>query len=76
LELIKILGLVNFKQIFYSTHHKPSRDPKLGHHAKAIGILMLLFIGFNRIWNFVYVRLDAMLCGYLRATRLPVASTV
>ena len=38
-----------------------------------IGILMLLFIGFNRIWHFVYVRLDAMLCGYLRVTRLSAA---
>jgi hypothetical protein len=36
---------------------------------------MLLFIGFNRIWHFVYVRLDAMLCGFFKLTRLPVAST-
>ncbi|MEE8380142.1 MAG: IS1380 family transposase [Gammaproteobacteria bacterium] len=75
LALIKFLDLVDFKQIFNSTFHKPSRDPKLGHHAMVIGILMLLFIGFNRIWHFVYVRLDAMLCGYLRVTRLPAAST-
>ena len=40
-----------------------------------VGILMLLFIGFNRIWHFVYVRLDAMLCGFFNVTRLPVAST-
>ncbi len=73
LALIKFLDLVNFKQIFNSTYHKPSRDPKLGHHAMVIGILMLLFIGFNRIWHFVYVRLDAMLCGYLRVTRLSAA---
>ena len=36
---------------------------------------MLLFIGFNRIWHFVYIRLDAMLCGFFRVTRLPAAST-
>ncbi len=36
---------------------------------------MLLFIGFNRIWHFVYIRLDAMLCGFFRLTRLPSAST-
>ncbi|MBW2328000.1 MAG: transposase [Deltaproteobacteria bacterium] len=36
---------------------------------------MLLFIGFNRIWHFTYVRLDAMLCGIFRLTQLPVAST-
>ena len=36
---------------------------------------MLLFIGFNRIWHFVYIRLDAMLCGFFNVTRLPAAST-
>jgi hypothetical protein len=36
---------------------------------------MLLFIGFNRIWHFVYVRIDAMLCGFFSVTRLPAAST-
>jgi hypothetical protein len=36
---------------------------------------MLLFIGFNRLWHFVYVRLDAMLCGFFRLNRLPAAST-
>ena len=36
---------------------------------------MLLFIGFNRIWHFTYIRLDAMLCGFFRLTKLPVAST-
>jgi len=36
---------------------------------------MLLFIGFNRIWHFVYVRMDAMLCGFFSVTRLPAAST-
>jgi hypothetical protein len=40
-----------------------------------VGILMLLFIGFNRIWHFTYIRLDAMLCGFFRLTKLPVAST-
>ena len=36
---------------------------------------MLLFIGFNRIWHFVYVRIDPMLCGFFKLTRLPAAST-
>lgn len=75
LALIKFIDLVHFEEIFNSAYHKPSRDPKLGHYAMMIGILMLLFIGFNRIWHFFYVRLDAMLCGFLRVTKLPVAST-
>jgi hypothetical protein len=40
-----------------------------------VGILMLLFIGFNRLWHFIYIRLDAMVCGFFRLARLPAAST-
>ena len=75
LPLIKFFDLVGFKEIFDSTYRKPVRDTKLGHHLMAVGILMLLFIGFNRLWHFTYVRLDAMLCGFFQLTKLPVAST-
>jgi len=75
LALIKFLDLVRFKEIFDSEYLAPRREPKLGHHLMVVGILMLLFIGFNRIWHFTYIRLDAMLCGIFRLTKLPVAST-
>jgi hypothetical protein len=75
LALIKFIDLVNFHKIFDSAYHKPSRNPKRGHYLMMVGILMLLFIGFNRIWHFVYVRIDAMLCGFFSVTRLPAAST-
>ena len=75
LALIKFIDLVNFHKIFDFAYHKPSRDPKRGHYLMMVGILMLLFIGFNRIWHFVYVRMDAMLCGFFAVTRLPAAST-
>jgi hypothetical protein len=75
LALIKFIDLVNFAKIFDFAYHKPSRDPKRGHYLMMVGILMLLFIGFNRIWHFVYVGLDAMLCGFFSVTRLPAAST-
>jgi hypothetical protein len=75
LALIKFFDLVHFEEIFNSAYNQPSRDPKMGHYAMMAGILMLLFIGFNRIWHFFYVRLDAMLCGFFRVTQLPVAST-
>jgi hypothetical protein len=39
------------------------------------GVLMLLFIGFNRLWHFTYVRLDSLLCGFFHLNRLPAAST-
>ena len=35
----------------------------------------LLFIGFNRLWHFTYIRLDAIICGFFNLTRLPAAST-
>jgi len=75
LSLIKFFDLVGFKEIFDSTYLAPQRQPKLGHHLMVVGILMLLFIGFNRLWHFTYIRLDAMLCGFFRLTKLPVAST-
>ncbi len=75
LATIKFLDLLKFEEIFNAAYRAPSREPKLGHYLMVVGILMLLFIGFNRIWHFTYVRLDAMLCGFFRLTRLPVAST-
>jgi len=75
LALIKFFDLVDFPDIFHFAYRPPSRQPKLGHYSMMVGILMLLFIGFNRIWHFVYIRLDAMLCGFFRVTRLPAAST-
>lgn len=75
LALIKFFDLVNFHKIFDSGYQPTSREPKLGQYEMMTGILMLIFIGFNRIWHFVYIRLDAMLCGFLSVTRLPAAST-
>ena len=75
LPLIKFLDLVNFRQMFDFSYKAPSRKPKLGHYRMVVGLLMLLFIGFNRIWHFTYLRLDAMLCGFFNLDRLPVAST-
>ena len=69
------MDLIDFQQIFDSTYKAPSREPKLGHCSMVTGLLMLLFIGFNRIWHFSYLRLDAMLCGFFRVVCLPAAST-
>ena len=75
LGLIKFLALVEFQEIIQKTYIEPSREPKLGHYRMIIGILMLLFIGFNRLWHFSYIRLDAMICGFFRLNKLPAAST-
>jgi hypothetical protein len=75
LPLIKFLDLVEFQKIFDFAYKPPKRKPKLGHYSMVVGLLMLLFIGFNRIWHFSYLRLDAMMCGFFKLTRLPAAST-
>jgi hypothetical protein len=67
--------LIDFRESFDFVYKPPSRKPKLGHYKVVVGDLMLLFIGFNRIWHFSYLRLDAMLCGFFQLPRLPVAST-
>ena len=74
LGLIKFFDLIDFKEIFEHHYVKPSREPKLGNYRMLVGILMLLFIGFNRLWHFTYIRLDAMICGFFQLTCLPVAS--
>ena len=75
LALIKFLDLVRFEEVFEHCYRKPARGPKLGHYRMVVGIVMLLFIGFNRIGHFSYIRFDAMLCRFLQVESLPVVST-
>jgi hypothetical protein len=75
LGLIKFLDLLKVEEVFDQVYRGPSREPNLGHYRMVVGILMLLFIGFNRLWHFVYIRLDAMVCGFFQLVRLPAAST-
>jgi hypothetical protein len=75
LGLIKFLDLLRFQEIFQHIYKTPARKTKLGNYRMVVGILMLLFIGFNRLWHFTYIHLDAMVCGFFQLLRLPVAST-
>jgi hypothetical protein len=75
LGLIKLLDLFDFRKYFDETYIAPSRKTKLGDYAMVLGIVMLMFIGFNRIWHFIYLRLESMLCGIFRVSKLPAAST-
>ena len=76
LAVIKFLDLVKFRDIFQFAYISPKREPKLGHYLMVVGILMLLFIGFNRLWHFTYIRLDGMLAGFfdLHVYRQPALS--
>jgi hypothetical protein len=75
LGLIKFFDLIKFEEFFKHLYITPSRKPKLGNYRMVVGILMLLFIGFNRLWHFTYIRLDAMVCGFFQLVCLPAAST-
>ena len=75
LGLAKALELFDFEKLFNENFHAPSRETKLGDYAMVMGLVMLMFIGFNRVWHFVYIRLEAMLCGIFRVDKLPASST-
>jgi hypothetical protein len=75
LALVKFLDLIGFDPSFEERFVPPKRVPKLGGYRIVLGMLMLLFIGFQRLWHFTYIRQDAMLCGVLRVKVLPAVST-
>lgn len=75
LGLLKLLDIFDFKRHFEEAYVAPQRETKLGDYAMLLGIVMLMFIGFNRIWHFVYIRLESMLCGIFSVQKLPAVST-
>lgn len=75
LGLVKFMDLVKFKEIFEKFYTPPTRTPVLGHYNMVFGYIMLQFIGFNRVWHFMYVQLDAMFCSILKVCKLPNVTT-
>jgi len=75
LGLVKFMDAVKFKEIFDGFYTLPARTPELGHYHMVYGIIMLLFIGFNRIWHFVYIRIDPILCSIFNVVKLPYVTT-
>ena len=75
LALVKFVDLIRFEEAFAQHYVPPARAAKLGGYRVVLGLLMLLFIGFQRLGQFAYVRTDAMVCGILRVSVLPAVST-
>jgi hypothetical protein len=75
LALVKFVDLIGFEEAFVQHYVPPPRAAKLGGYRMVLGLLMLLFIGFQRLGHFAYVRRDAMVCGILRVSVLPAVST-
>ena len=75
LGLVKFFDLVKFKEIFEGFYRPPDRMPEMGHYNMVYGILLLLFIGFTRVWHFLYIQFDAMVCGIFNTVKLPYVTT-
>ena len=75
LGLVKFLDLMGYKERFEEGFEAPDRESKLGHYPMVLGLLLLLFTGFQRVGHFAYIRSDTMLSGVLRVKVLPVVST-
>lgn len=75
LGLVKFLDLVNFREVFAGFYKPPERLPEMGHYPMVYGILVLLFIGFTRVWHFLYIQMDAMVCGLFHRVKLPYVTT-
>jgi len=75
LALVKLAKLIEFEKIFGEHFKAPGRAAKLGHYRMVMGLLLLLFVGFQRLGHFIHLRTEAMVCGTLRVERLPAVST-
>jgi hypothetical protein len=75
LPLEKFLDGIKFKELFHSLYIEPGRKSRAGSYFFIKGLLLLLFIGFKRIYHFSYIQEDPMIVGILGGEKLPHIST-
>ena len=75
LALEKFMDAVKFREVFEGFYQSPGRTPDQGHYQTVYGILVLLFIGFTRLWHFQYIQTDPLVCALFGVARLPHATT-
>jgi hypothetical protein len=75
LALVKFLDLIKFKDVFKDIYVSPPRKPILGCYRMVLGLLIMLFVGFQRIGHIKYLREDSMITGILKVPVLPAVST-
>ncbi len=73
--LVKFLSLIEVEKIFNEIYIKPLRKAELGCYKMVLGILMMLFVGYQRIAHIATLQKDPIICGILRVSCLPVVST-
>ena len=74
LGLVWFLDLLPSEDLFDYVCREPCRTPNLGHQRMLVRILMLLSIGFNWLWHYLYIRINAMVCGFYKLRR-PLGTT-
>jgi hypothetical protein len=75
LALEKLLDGLKFEDLFKQLFLEPTRTTLYGSYFFIKGFLLLLFVGFHRLYHFVYVEEDPMLLGILGVKQLPAVST-
>lgn len=75
LALEKFMDAVKFREVFDLFFQPPGRMPDQGHYNTTYGILVLLFIGFTRLWHFQYIQTDPLVCALFGVARLPHVTT-
>jgi hypothetical protein len=75
LALEKFMDAVSFREVFEGFYQSPGRTPDQGHYQTVYGILILLFIGFTRLWHFQYIQTDPMVCALFGVSRLSHVTT-
>ena len=75
LALEKFMDAVKFREVFEGFYLPPGRTPDQGHYRAVYGILVLLFIGFTRLWHFQYIQTDPLVCALFGVARLPHMTT-
>jgi len=75
LAFVKFLDLIDLEEVFQQHYPPPKRCPLLGHYRMIVGLVALLFVGFQRVGHLVYIREEPLICGMLKVAQLPVVST-
>ena len=70
LALVKFLDLIKFKDVFRDIYVSPPRKTMLGCYRMVLGLLIMLFVGFQRIGHIKYLRQDSMITGILEQFKL------
>lgn len=75
LSLVKVFDLIDFDRQFDIIFRAPARSVQLGFCRMVKAVVVLVFIGFQRLGHFDYIREEPMVCGLLGVPRLPAVST-